>query len=302
MKEERLINIVNHAIETKAANYDTSTKYLKNDTPLTVQILSSDNSFTANDGYHSIPCKFSKGALFWFKMSNGNMSTSELKSKCIVLHEYAISSNLVTQTEVELYLVIYSFSLLPDNEVIYNTSRIKEISKETKINRAMEVLRMSHLREALATKKNDLPDLEAILRGKKIRKGTKALISGLKNTSKESKLKSESSRIIEPKDLQVIEKNMNEDIKFLLQGNESNKTKQDIYNEMVAKYQHLIKDKSLVRMLKERRALEKQSSSKLRKGKRKRPEAIKEDKVEKSVSTSAKKGRKLKKKGKKRRK
>lgn len=263
-EKAKLLSAVIKDINAKSVVSGFAFQCFRQDTPINVEVLDAGSNFIVSDGSHYIPCRFSKKALFWFKMNNSNMDLNELEGRHLVISEYSVGSTLPDQQALKVYLEVYSFILLSIEEaktLSSPTKEVKDILKEPKLKHSLEALRLLNLRHAISSKSIELPNLEEIL-GKKSSKGSKkklkSFISDLKTPEDYGKHKQGKNKIIEPEEMQSIEREISKDVAIIFEQDERFKGKIAAGSEgnleadtMLSKVQSLIKDKSIVEMLKD---------------------------------------------------
>lgn len=295
-KDARLLHLITSAISSACGNPEDPVTYAKQDMPLTVRLDVTKDGFQIIDEYHSIPCEFSKGALFWFLMYNPTTKIKDLKDRYIVVNEYAPGSLLTDKKEVKVCLKIYSFTLLDKEEakdIKFPTKASKEVIKDETMEPFLEMLRKAHLRRALLKKDiNELPNLEDLLAGGKSSTKKSAIppVPDVKVGKDESKEAKEEDKIIDFADIDEVEKKLREDVEVLsieegekkkgiAAGSEGNLDRKELLEQCIKK----VKDKHLVELLKDRGMLNPgRTPSKISpKKKGKMPEDLKEavDKV-----------------------
>jgi hypothetical protein len=249
--------------DTNAKSVTTSlaTQNLKHDTLIKVEVLETVNSFKVTDGPNIISCKISKEALFWFKMNNDNRDLKGLKGECLALCEYGFGSVLRDQNELEIFLEVYSFMLLPKEEAkgINFSKTPKSLLQDPKAQHGVEALRIYHLRKAISRRPIEVPNLEELLgveSGKGSKKKVEPFINDLK--SENEKRSEGKDKIIEPENLKNVEKKISKDVAIIFEQDKKIRSKVKEGSEgnleadtMLSKVQNLIKDKAIVEMLKD---------------------------------------------------
>jgi len=228
-------------------------------TPINVEVLEVGSKFKVTDGYSTISCKFLKKAVFWFKMKNDNKDISELKGEYLTLIEYNFGSILRAQGQLEVFLEIHSFIFLPKGETNPISKIPKDILQDPNIRHSIEALKIYHIREALSKMPMEIPNLEEILGVKTVKKSKKEIkppISDLED--KNEKKRGGKDEIIEPENLKSVEKEISKDVEAIFEQDKKKKSKVKGGSEenieadtMLSKMQKLIKDKSIVEMLKD---------------------------------------------------
>ncbi len=310
-KEARLLNLLTSAITSACANPDGPVKYAKQDVPLTVRVASIKNGFEITDEHHLIPCEFSKGSLFWFKMENPKMSVKDLKDQFLVLNEYKPASILTDKKELEICLHIHSFTLVPKDEVkeTKSPSKLKEVTKDKEMETYLDMLRRAHLRRALMKEKDPgtLPNLEELLAGTGGKtSGKKAIspITEVKGDKEGAEGQKPEDRIVEFKDIDKVEEELKIDVELLLGEEEKKRSEIAAGSEGEPQRKSLLealapkmKDQHLVELMKNRGVLTRaRTPSKVSpKKKGKMPEELKEAVKEVTAKAKVEKGGKRKK-------
>eukprot|EP00826_Nyctotherus_ovalis_P009731 TRINITY_DN12571_c0_g4_i1.p1 TRINITY_DN12571_c0_g4~~TRINITY_DN12571_c0_g4_i1.p1 ORF type:complete len:356 (-),score=148.04 TRINITY_DN12571_c0_g4_i1:88-1155(-) len=264
-EKAKLQSVIIKDITSKSVSPDSASQRLKQDTLINVEVLDASSHFTVTDGNNIILCKFSKKALFWFKMRHKNMDLNELEGRYLVLSEYSVGSTLLHQKALEVFLEIYSFMLLSTDEAKAVSSlgkkakdSPKDVLKEPKLQHSLEALRVIHMRQAISKRSMELPNLEEILGNKSTKptkKKVKSYISDLKSPAKDERQDGK-NKIIEPEELRRVEREVSEDVAVIFEQDEKFKSKVKDGSEgnveadnMLSKVQKLIKDKAIIQML-----------------------------------------------------
>ena len=296
-KEQKLLPLLVHAINGACSSPDEPVKFAKQDMPLTMRVVSMDKEFILSDDFHTIPCLFSKGAIFWFKMEYETLSFANLKGRYIVLNNYMPHSVLDKDKELKLRLNVYAFKVLPEEEVkaLKSPSKTpKDVTKDKEMEPLTEMLKKGHLRRALIKKKglDELPDLEDILAGGKSasHKSPASPLKDLKEEKEDTKQLKDEDVIIEFKDMEKVEKAITSDVEILLNLDEKEKAKIAAGSEgdferkpWLEACKDKVKDQHLVEMLREKGVMDRvKTPSKATPKKGRMPTQLKE-KVEELV-------------------
>lgn len=254
-EKSKLYSQVLYAIEAKSRS--TSTEEITHDSPMVVRFRINKNGLMICDSSYNIKCKFTKRAIFWFKMSYNNMNISAINGRYIFLSEYSLQYSINEKRKVEIYLVIYSFSLLTLEEAQeygYMFEKTNDITKNNKIESYMKNLPRLRPRLPLDKRIDELPNLEAILtsgKGKRQR-------SIKRSPSKPGLYDESGEQVVNFADMPKLEKEMSKDVQIMLdqdakckgkvkEGSEGNLERDLHLSEIVDK----LKDKELTKFLKE---------------------------------------------------
>eukprot|EP00826_Nyctotherus_ovalis_P003216 TRINITY_DN10648_c0_g6_i1.p2 TRINITY_DN10648_c0_g6~~TRINITY_DN10648_c0_g6_i1.p2 ORF type:complete len:303 (-),score=90.75 TRINITY_DN10648_c0_g6_i1:258-1166(-) len=275
LKMPKLVHVTADSMRGRAEGGEI--EFASMDVPVVVRLDVGKSGFEVCDGLHVAECKVAKEALFWFKLTNGNKSLSELKGAYITLDKYALQSRLDKHNDVKFHVNVLAFSPLGDEEtrgLNFSRETARSILQEPELRPLLENLRTSHLQAALKSQLEDLPELEDILRGRK--SGNR---EGPKLVAKVS-IKSESEDrddMIDFGNIERIEEAIAKDVAFILklhdepQNERSNKEVQRIAIDfpMLSQFH----GKALVTVLESPKKAEEQKDTRTRIGREKVEEA-----------------------------
>ena len=313
-KDARILHLLASTIPAACGNPEDPIKFAKQDMPLTVRVVSVKGGLEIADEHHAIPCEFSKGAIFWFKMDNPKMSIKDLKDQALVLNEYAPASLLTDEKDVKICLRVFSFTLLPKEEAkeVKSPSKgPKDVTKDKEMEPLLDMLRRAHLRHALMKRKEaELPNLEDLLcapSGKASGRKMPSQITEVKGDKEGAEAEKAEDKIVEFNEIDKVEKSISDDVELLIGEEETKKGQIEAGSEGNVKRIELLeaiapklKDQHLVELLKNRGVLmRKWSPSKASPKKKGRmPEDLKEavkEAVKKAAGVKKEKGTKRKK-------
>jgi len=238
IQSSKILDIVVKAINAASTSPDQPLKFIRLDTPLTVRVHSITDGFVLTDEHHSIPAEFSIGAIFWYKRTHKDATMKALKDKHIVLNDYMLASCMDEDKKVKICFKIYNFAELPSTEITEKKSpakSIKNILEEKEMEEPLDLLARGHCQRSLKKKNIEVPNLEDIIfssgKGSE-KKASAGKASGKKGINvipdikgdKESEEDSDDP-VVEFKDLEKTEKELEGDIELIKTAEESNKEK-----------------------------------------------------------------------------
>jgi len=170
---DKLLPIVTLSIKARSQTYNKSIEFASYETPVVVQFGIEKKEFKVSDGKHIMKCRFSKDAVFLYKVTNHNKSLITLEGSYLILNQYSLYSYLDQDNNIKVHLNIHSFTSLNEEQakrIKFSKKRALEIEEEPELKPLLEELRNSHLQEALNNQVEEMPELEEILAGRNNKK------------------------------------------------------------------------------------------------------------------------------------
>jgi len=244
IQDSKLLSLFIYGINAVCTSPDSSVKFIKQDIPLIVKVTLTKGALIVSDGNHSIPCEFTREAIFWFRMEDPKKNIKELDGKFIALREYTPHSVLNLDGDIELFLHVHSFALVGEEDEAISKGKAKELIKDKEIGKYLELLKKVYLRKDMKnTDLEKLPDLEAILAGKAV--DYKSVISlkgkgkGKKPKEEEKKKKGkdeEKNTVVKFSELDKVEQEVAEKVDLILNEEKELKLGSEAGSEMEDKH------------------------------------------------------------------
>ena len=146
---------------------DAKPTFIRCDTPLECQVLSTEPKFIISDGFHKVACHFTRDALISMKKDYSSTKVKELDKQFLSLTDYAPHMHPNSSDELEPVVHLYKFSIYRhDGEKDPSIfGKPKELSTAQSIKVGADTEKNKRLRKFMVGYKgtNTVPELENVL-------------------------------------------------------------------------------------------------------------------------------------------
>lgn len=184
-KKERLLQLFKHYMIT---SYEDSAFVVYN-TPLDCQIISTSPNFIISDGFHKVPCQFTKEAMIILKQYYPTLKIEDLDKRIITLIEYMPLTHYEKKLSPILHVHDFYLDAAEEDKHSGIVGKPKVITKSQEMRRGMDFEIQKHFRSYLANEYpiNVVPPLERILLENQVENASRAIACGGKKREKKNK-------------------------------------------------------------------------------------------------------------------